>query len=640
MSSSSSCNIKEDSSPPPKKNSKYSNDPLYVIILETKIKQAYQMKVFKQTFDQLLTKSASLPITCASKKEPNRQPLLIAHIDHCFQVVRRILLKLLSIEFPKEFNVQVLIEGLESDLVEIHETIQEVLENLIPSATYKHLVLPLFFSKNNFLPKIAQKIIKEIKKNQFETNFFKETQWILDMIKHDMSHEELYALAFEFYLEIHPQHQPINFSEEHFKRLLASEWTQELLVELAHETAAMIDGTTSTCSTGQEKNRILSDSIRDLLFKIPRPLISRVSISSCLRASALFENVCALDLLLMLSHRFGCKELDEGMTFATENDLATAMYIVASGRIQLHKNGKVLAELGYGACIGQAALLRHSLHAGNHVASATTLTKCLLLMVSREDLDALMKDVPRVSRGVLNAVASSLRWLYFEPLSELAQSGNLPSRRESKAMRYSIANHQERRHFASTTSAALSVDRAAKSFLHQIGRDRVSDPPLRTFATTSGEGSRSLKRSISHAITSTTTFDSQATASSTGVASTTESLVESSCTVEYTNFEKCIHLKGSQLMKNLDDEKVSLVANVSRVVTFGHGEVVYFDQHPADTVYIVIEGNIAVYRPQAKNDQQKETIKAKTQVFAEFHDGDCFGEEVSFIKKRQYNKRN
>lgn len=90
------------------------------------------------------------------------------------------------------------------------------------------------------------------------------------------------------------------------------------------------------------------------------------------------------------------------------------MYVVASGTVQLHKERRILAELGYGACIGQAALLMHNLHAGKHVASATALSDCILLSVSRSDLDALMKETPRVSRGVLNAVASSLRWLYFE----------------------------------------------------------------------------------------------------------------------------------------------------------------------------------------------------------------------------------
>jgi CRP-like cAMP-binding protein len=90
------------------------------------------------------------------------------------------------------------------------------------------------------------------------------------------------------------------------------------------------------------------------------------------------------------------------------------MYIVASGQVQLHKEGRVLAELGFGSCVGQAALLQHSQHAGVHIASATAVTECIVLSISRASLDSLMKETPSLSRGVLNAVASSLRWLYYE----------------------------------------------------------------------------------------------------------------------------------------------------------------------------------------------------------------------------------
>lgn len=93
---------------------------------------------------------------------------------------------------------------------------------------------------------------------------------------------------------------------------------------------------------------------------------------------------------------------------------ATAMYVVATGNVQLHKEHRILAELGYGSCVGQAALLQYSSHAGAHITSCTALSDCILLSVSRDALDALMIETPSVSRGVLNSVASSIRWLYFE----------------------------------------------------------------------------------------------------------------------------------------------------------------------------------------------------------------------------------
>lgn len=164
-----------------------------------------------------------------------------------------------------------------------------------------------------------------------------------------------------------------------------------------------------------------------------------MQISNCLRVSSLFENVCAIGILRILAHHFVPIEVKKGETFAVEGDLgasnefaavppknasdacsylsiaiATAMYVVATGKVQLHKEHRILAELDYGSCVGQAALLQYSSHAGAHIASSTALTDCILLSVSRDALDALMIETPSVSRGVLNSVASSIRWLYFE----------------------------------------------------------------------------------------------------------------------------------------------------------------------------------------------------------------------------------
>lgn len=93
-------------------------------------------------------------------------------------------------------------------------------------------------------------------------------------------------------------------------------------------------------------------------------------------------------------------------------------------------------------------------------------------------------------------------------------------------------------------------------------------------------------------------------------------------TADYTNFEKCIHLKGSQLMKSLDDEKVSLVAQLSRVVMLSHGDILCADDSDADAVYVVIEGTIAITTSRSDGPEEAPA------VVAEMREGDCFGEEV------------
>ncbi|RLN26279.1 hypothetical protein BBJ28_00004546 [Nothophytophthora sp. Chile5] len=303
------------------------------------------------------------------------------------------------------------------------------------------------------------------------------------------------------------------------------------------------------------------------------------------------------------------------------------MYVVAAGTVQLHKERRILAELGFGTCVGQAALLMHSFHAGTHICSATALTDCTLLSISREELDALMKETPRVSRGVLSAVASALQLLYFEPLRAIAQSGSLPRRDRASSLTANVvhingqATHPMVKITESLTTnikAALSVDRAAKSFLYNVGRSRTVDRAM----PLSLPGGRGRHRSLS----GTPTPLSMTRSLSSGVL-LSRGLLTLSDPADYSNFEKCIHLKASQLMRNLDDDKVSLVAQLSRVVLLSHGNVLYSAGATLESVYVIIDGSMEIVNAQEESDS---TGIATTKL----HDGDCFGEEVRLTGPR------
>lgn len=138
--------------------------------LDIKIREAYEMQHVLQLFSEIC------PRTAENIEETS--PLLLQHVEHSLKDSTRVLLKLLSTGFPKEFNVAVILEGLQSDLDQVHSAIQvrllsltfscysdvdgnrvfslltflwegiqqEVLENLLPSP-YRGLVLPLLFQK-------------------------------------------------------------------------------------------------------------------------------------------------------------------------------------------------------------------------------------------------------------------------------------------------------------------------------------------------------------------------------------------------------------------------------------------------------------------------------------------------------------
>ncbi|KAL3663000.1 hypothetical protein V7S43_011943 [Phytophthora oleae] len=569
-------------------------DPIHHA-LSIKIREAHEMRHVLELFFQIC------PRTATNIEETS--PLLLQHVEHSVKDTLRLLLKLLSTGFPKEFDVAVILEGLQSDLGQVHSAIQEVLENLLPSS-YKGLVLPLLFPKLS-TTKAASKMVKSIE----ELFGGKDgVDILLDVMKHQETELKLSALALQYFLHIagnHAKHlseaAKLTFQDEIIPSLLSHELTKELLIETYHGLPEVLP---------YESVAVLKDC--------EPPLLSRIAVANCLRVSSLFENVCALSILQVISHHFVPIPVKRGETFAVEGDIASAMYVVATGTVQLHKERRILAELGFGTCVGQAALLQHSLHAGTHISSATALEDCILLSISRKELDALIKETPQVSRGVLNAVASSLQLLYFEPLRAIAQSGSLP-RRDRRASLTAEAVHSanEGNHpmlkitesLTSNIKAALSVDRAAKSFLYNVGRS-ISTPrgvPL------SLPGARGRRRSLSNSPPIGKSWSSGTLAS--------KGLLTLSDPADYTTFEKSIHLKASHLMRNLDDDKVSLVAQLSRVVVLSHGDVLFSSGTKVDCVYVIIDGTVEITNSQGESD-------AASARSIKLHAGDCFGEEV------------
>lgn len=84
--------------------------------LNTKIRQAYEMRHALKLFHQIC------PRTATNIEETS--PLLLQHVEHSLHDTQRLLLKLLSTGFPKAFNVSVILEGLQSDVPQVLSAIQ------------------------------------------------------------------------------------------------------------------------------------------------------------------------------------------------------------------------------------------------------------------------------------------------------------------------------------------------------------------------------------------------------------------------------------------------------------------------------------------------------------------------------------
>jgi hypothetical protein len=90
-------------------------DPIHHA-LSIKIREAHEMRHVLDLFFRIC------PRTAINIEETS--PLLLQHVEHSLKDTLRLLLKLLSTGFPKEFDVAVILEGLQSDLDQVHSAIQ------------------------------------------------------------------------------------------------------------------------------------------------------------------------------------------------------------------------------------------------------------------------------------------------------------------------------------------------------------------------------------------------------------------------------------------------------------------------------------------------------------------------------------
>ena len=65
----------------------------------------------------------------------------------------------------------------------------------------------------------------------------------------------------------------------------------------------------------------------------------------------------------------------------------------------------------------------------------------------------------------------------------------------------------------------------------------------------------------------------------------------------YTTFEKSIHLKASHPMRNLDDDKVALVAQLARVMVLNNGDLLYSSDTKVEFVHVIVDGTMEMTIP-------------------------------------------
>lgn len=173
-----------------------------------------------------------------------------------------------------------------------------------------------------------------------------------------------------------------------------------------------------------------------------------------------------------------------GRIFYMPEDTSEVLFLLKEGRVQLYRispDGKklVIATIGPGTVFGEMALIGQGMH--NTFAEATE--DCVLLVMSREDVERLLVTRPKVALRIFEALGSRLRETESR-LEEIAFKG-IPARLASLLLQLADEHgsdtvagmtHQDLGEqigtYRETTTQTLNIFKAEG--LIDIGRKRIT----------------------------------------------------------------------------------------------------------------------------------------------------------------------
>ncbi len=101
------------------------------------------------------------------------------------------------------------------------------------------------------------------------------------------------------------------------------------------------------------------------------------------------------------------EEIEQGSVIFEEDEPGDCMYIILSGKIQIHKGKINLAVLNEKEVFGELSLL----DAETRSATATAKTDCILFKIDQEPFYELIDTRPEVARGFIKILCNRLRQL-------------------------------------------------------------------------------------------------------------------------------------------------------------------------------------------------------------------------------------
>jgi len=98
-------------------------------------------------------------------------------------------------------------------------------------------------------------------------------------------------------------------------------------------------------------------------------------------------------------------DVPAGRVLTRQGNSGSEMFVLVSGRARVERDGRLVAELGPGAWIGEMALLSE----GPRSATVITTEPARLLVVAHREFHSLMDEMPEVRLTVLEGLAQRIR---------------------------------------------------------------------------------------------------------------------------------------------------------------------------------------------------------------------------------------
>jgi CRP-like cAMP-binding protein len=99
--------------------------------------------------------------------------------------------------------------------------------------------------------------------------------------------------------------------------------------------------------------------------------------------------------------------LPAGSVLCEQGAIGREAFVIVKGTAEVRRNGKKVATMGPGSCVGELALLDH----GSRTATVTAATDLTTLVIGTREFAGIVDDIPSIAHKLMRSLAAKVREL-------------------------------------------------------------------------------------------------------------------------------------------------------------------------------------------------------------------------------------